>query len=71
MHGSGALGDPRDMVKAELPEPQSPEDEMRHPPEIVHETGARPALQCYGMQGNLRGGGAIPSEGIQGDERGT
>jgi len=44
---------------------------MRHPPEIVHETGARPAPYCYGLRGSLRGGGAIPSEGIQGDEQGA
>jgi hypothetical protein len=31
--GDGALGDPRDMAKAELPESQSPEDESSHPSE--------------------------------------
>ena len=30
---SDALGDPRDMAKARLPESQSPEDAMVHPPE--------------------------------------
>jgi hypothetical protein len=29
----GAVGDPRDMAKAGLPESQSPEDESSHPPE--------------------------------------
>jgi hypothetical protein len=31
--GDGALGDPRDMAKAGLPESQSPEDGSSHPPE--------------------------------------
>src|SRR4051794_35708429 len=31
--GGGALGDPRDMAKAGLPEAQSPEDASSHPPE--------------------------------------
>src|SRR5436190_17671348 len=63
----GALGDPRDMAKAGLPESQSPEDGSSHPSER-HETGASPAARVENGRCNLRGHGAMPSEGIQGDE---
>jgi len=41
---SDALGDPRDKVKAKLPEPQSPEDAMVHPPERRLKPAPLPAL---------------------------
>ena len=40
----GALGDPRDMAKAGLPESQSPEDAMVHPPERRLKPVPPPAL---------------------------
>jgi hypothetical protein len=42
----GAPGDPRDMVKAGLPESQSPEGANATPTGKVHETGAGP---CVGV----------------------
>jgi len=68
---SGVLRDPSDMVKARLPESQSPEDATFRPPEMYPETGAVPCIgvSSYPMQPS--GCGAIPNEGIQGDEWGT
>ena len=40
----GALGDPRDMAKAGLPESQSPEEESSPPPE--RHLKPVPALRC-------------------------
>jgi hypothetical protein len=64
----GALGDPRDMAKAGLPESQSPGDESSHPPERHLEPV--PALRCPVEIGSSQpsGPGAMPSEGIEGDE---
>jgi hypothetical protein len=64
----GAVGDPRDMAKAGLLEAQSPDDESSHPPETMSETGA---LLCDSIDLSLSQPseqGAMPSEGIQGDE---
>ena len=44
---NGALGDPRDMVKAELPEAQSPRDVTQRPSERRLKPAPRPAL-IYG-----------------------
>ena len=63
----GALGDPRDMAKAGLPEAQSPEGARCTPAGKTPGTGA---ASC----GRVReacappGAGAMPSEGIEGDE---
>jgi len=63
----GALGDPRDMAKAGLPESQSPEDGSSHPPE--RRLKPAPALlDVCEVVGQPPGTGAMPSEGIQGDE---
>jgi hypothetical protein len=63
----GALGDPRDMAKAGLPESQSPEDGSSHPPE--RRLKPAPALlDVCEIVGQPPGTGAMPSEGIQGDE---
>jgi hypothetical protein len=56
------------MAKAVLLEAQSPVDESSHPPETTSETGA---LLCDGIDFALSQPserGAMPSEGIQGDE---
>ncbi|MCA1607336.1 MAG: hypothetical protein LC775_18145, partial [Acidobacteria bacterium] len=61
---SGVLRDSSDMVKARLPEPQSPEDVKLASVGKVPETGAAP---CIGVSRPLMQpprGGAIPSEGI-------
>jgi hypothetical protein len=66
----GALGDPRDMAKAGLPEPQSPEDGSSRPPE--RHLKPVPALRSLGEKATQPlGPGAMPSEGIQGDEWGA
>jgi hypothetical protein len=44
---SDALGDPRDMAKAKLPESQSPEDAMFHPPERRLKPVPLPALAWH------------------------
>ena len=50
----GALGDPRDMAKAGLPEAQSPEDASRHPPERRLKPVPRPASGIHRCRRNLR-----------------
>jgi hypothetical protein len=67
----GALGDPRDMAKAGLPESQSPGDGSSHPPE--RHLKPVPALRCPVEIGSSQpsGPGAMPSEGIEGDEWGA
>ena len=63
----GALGDPLDMAKAGLPEAQSPEDAFSHPPE--RRPKPAPALRRWvGCPSQPPEPGAMPSEGIQGDE---
>ena len=52
--GDGALGDPRDMAKAGLPEPQSPEDESSHPPERRPKPVPALRLTLKKQSGNLR-----------------
>jgi len=63
----GAVGDPRDMAKAGLLEAQSPGDESSRPPE--RRLKPAPALRrnrfCMSQPSEQ---GAMPSEGIQGDE---
>ena len=63
-----ASGGPRDMAKAGLPEAQSPEDGSSHPPE--RHLKPAPALRRVGKSrlSQPSGPGAMPSEGIQGDE---
>jgi hypothetical protein len=64
----GAVGDPRDMAKAGLLEAQSPEDGSSHPPERRLEPA--PALRrMWKTDVATFGARAMPSEGIQGDER--
>ena len=66
--GGGASWDPRDMAKAGLPESQSPVDGRSHP----SETGARsrrralPGFSAMTWAPSERG--AMPSEGVEGDE---
>jgi hypothetical protein len=43
----GALGDPRDTAKAELPEPQLPEGASRTPAGTTPETGAAPCTRSH------------------------
>jgi len=62
------LGDPRDMAKAGLPESQSPGDVS---PSSAGKTPGTGAVSCVGIvrwPAHPSGCGAIPSEGIQGDE---
>ena len=66
-----APGDPRDMAKATLPEPQFPEGATRTPAGKTPETGAAPAPGRTGACRNPPGRGAMPSEGIQGNEWGA
>ncbi len=66
--GGGASGDPRDTVKTGLSESQSPEDAIDTSVGKTPETGA---ASCTGVQFSPvhpSGSGAIPSEGIEGDE---
>ena len=62
-----ALGDPRDMAKAGLPESQSPDDGSSHPPE--RHLKPAPALRRVERTASQPSEpGAMPNEGIQGDE---
>ncbi len=63
-----ALGDPRDMAKAELPEAQSPEGASHTPTGKTPVTGASPCSKFQMCLPQPFGVGAMPSEGIQGDE---
>jgi hypothetical protein len=65
---SGAPGDSCDTVKAILPESQSPDDANVHPPERRLKPVPRPASAFLSRPPQLPGRGAMPSEGIQGDE---
>ena len=65
---NGASLDPCDTVKARLPASQSPADANIHPPEITSETGATFCVGISSRSAQPLGRGAIPSEGIQGDE---
>ena len=69
--GGGASRDPRDTAKAGLPESQSPEDGRSHPPERCLTPAPRPAPALMPWPGQPPGRGAMPSEGIQGDEWGA
>jgi hypothetical protein len=51
---SDALGDPRDMAKAKLPESKSPEDAMVHPPERRLKPVPLPALVWHAGERNTR-----------------
>ena len=65
-----APGDPRDMAKAKLPEPQSSADAALHPPE----RRLKPVPVLHGDVGWTRAlfeAGAMPSEGIEEDEWGA
>src|SRR5262245_20751721 len=65
----GASRGPRDRAKAGLPESQSPGDGRSHPPETDARCRRR-ALPwpCATVLGQPPGRGAMPSEGIEGDE---
>jgi hypothetical protein len=64
----GASGDPRDMAKAGLPEAQSPGGAIRTPAGKMPETGAAPCGRVHRYLPQPPGRGAMPSQGIQGDE---
>ena len=66
--GGGASWDPRDMAKAGLPESQSPVDGRSHPSEIDARSRRRalPGFSAMAWAPSERG--AMPSEGIEGDE---
>ena len=64
----GAPGDPRDMAKAGLPESQSPDDAKSHPPERRLKPAPCPAIGIVQRPPQPPERGAMPSEGIQGDE---
>jgi hypothetical protein len=69
--GATRLRGPCDMAKAKLPEPQSPDGAKQRPPEMTPVIGA---TTCAGIvKGPVQplGRGAMPSEGIQGDEWGA
>ena len=51
----GALGDPRDMAKAGLPESQSPEDASSHPPERRLKPAPRSCVGVYRLAGATSG----------------
>jgi hypothetical protein len=59
------------LAKAKLPESQSPEDAKYHPPEIALVTGATACASIVEGPAQPLGRGAMPSEGIQGDESGA
>jgi hypothetical protein len=67
----GALGGPRDMAKAGLPAPQFPEGENGPPVGKTPETDAGPAVERRPGRRILSDAGAMPSEGIEGDEWGA
>ena len=68
----GAPGDPRDMAKARLPEPQFPEGATLTPAGKTPETGAGPCTRVIRYLAQpFPGCGAMPSEGIQGNEWGA
>jgi hypothetical protein len=67
----GALGDPRDMAKARLPESQCPEGASRTPAGKTSETGAAPCTGFHRCRVQPPGRGTRLSEGIQGHEWGA
>jgi hypothetical protein len=67
----GALGDPRDTVKAVLLEVQSPAMELRILRNDVWNRCPRPAAALKHSCRNLQDAGATPSEGVEGDEWAT
>jgi len=64
----GVPGDPRDMAKAGLPEVQSPEGAIRTPAGKMPETGAALCGRVHRYLTQPPGSGAMPNQGIQGDE---
>ncbi len=64
----GALGDPRDMAKAGLPESQSPGDATSSSAGKTPVTGAASCIGMVMWPVQPPGRGALPSEGIKGDE---
>src|ERR1700716_3891609 len=52
--GSDALRDPRDMVKAGLPEVESPEDAISRPSERRPKPTPRPASESRPFRGNFQ-----------------
>src|ERR1039457_6168405 len=62
---SSALGDPRDMAKAGLPETQSPGDATSHPPERRLKPAPRPATAMKHSRRNLRGGERCPARAFK------
>jgi hypothetical protein len=69
--GLRRLRDPRDMAKAELPEPQSPDDVRKRPSARHLMPTSRPALGMMEGPAPPSGRRAMPNEGIQGDEWGA
>ena len=63
----GAPGDPRDMVKAKLPEAEISRGATARPPERYPEPVPHPAPISHSV-GALSGCGAMSSEDIEGDE---
>ena len=63
-----ALGDPRDMAKAGLPEVKSPGGAIEHPPERRLKPVPAPAAGSTDACRTPLGYGATSSEDIQGDE---
>jgi hypothetical protein len=61
----GALGDPRDMAKAGLPEAQSPVDANSHPPERRLKPAPRPAAAMKHNCGNLQVVGRCPTRAFK------
>ena len=68
---SSASRDSCDTVKATLPESQSPDDANIHPPERRLKPAPRPVSAFLSRPVQPLGRGAMPNEGIQGDEWGT
>lgn len=64
----GASGGPRDMAKPGLAEAQSPEGAIRHPSERRLKPAPPPAAGSRGTCCSPSEAGAMPSQGIQGDE---
>ena len=60
-----ALGDPRDMAKAGLPEPQSPDDAKGHPPERRLKPAPRSAMAWSRSYRNLRSVERCPVRAIK------
>ena len=63
---SGVLRDPSDMVKARLPESQSPEDATFRPSERYLKPAPCPASESALIRCNLRGAERLPVRGFKG-----